>query len=350
MKVLYLFPDAREKLLERIIKGEAPTDRVYGLCELDGLGVDVCLYDSRPKGLLGHILNYFNKSGYVNIKSVSVLLKLTKCDVVVVVNDRFSTILTLVCKLSNTKIVYMDALFRRPKNLVKILCYKFNVCMSDVVILYSNYQVLNWSRFLNVGKSKFKVLPYTIDTDFYKATHNYNGDRDTKPFILSVGRDQARDYGTLVEAMDGLGVNLKIVSLPYLLKGIDTNKPWIEVLESIPYAELFELYSKALLVVLPLKQWGAEYPSGIRGLLEAKAFGKMIVASYSPILDEYFPQSSSLCYVVPENVAELRHRIGSLIHTIGSVACTLSEDNEILNTKYSMDAFAVKFKELLNGL
>ena len=88
-----------------------------------------------------------------------------------------------------------------------------------------------------------------MDVDFYKR--GAIGTPPAEPsYILSFGRDLGRDYRILVEAMDGLGRDLKIVTLPYLLEGVDVEKPWIQVQQRVTYTELFSLYAGARAVVV----------------------------------------------------------------------------------------------------
>ena len=232
------------------------------------------------------------------------------------------------------------------KNRVNRLIYKMNILLSSGTVVYSNEQIDIWSNFFQISPHKFKLIPYAIDVPFYTAQTGIQ----RESFILSVGRDIARDYRTLVDAVDGLGVNLKIVSLPYLFEGFYEENSWFELLQHIPYDELFQLYRDALFVVIPLKKWGVMYPSGIRALLEAMALGKHVVASDSPVLKEYAGPEESVCYVQPENVQELRNRIVELLAKKSQIPLYQSNIKEIVQRKYNMNVFARKFGDYLSEL
>jgi len=329
------------------LAGELPSDRFYGLIELQKLGYDASFKDIRPQGPFSKLLRSINIRYGLKLPDLKTLLILPKYDVIVV-KDNFSTLLTIACRIFNKKIVYVDALFSIPRNILRKIVIKINLHFSSGIVLYSRKQMELWSKLLNVPSSRFKVLPYTIDVSFYK--NSISGKTTYEPFVLSVGRDQARDYSTLVEAMDGLGVNLKIVSLHYLLKDINLNNTWFELLEYISYERLFQLYTEALFVVLPIKKWGTEYPSGIRGLLEALELGKGVIASRSLLLEEYVRQDEGVLYVEPENVKELRQKIMSLLENPDDRIRLETRGREVVKKNYNMDVFAIAFGNYLSSL
>ena len=47
MKILYLFPHEKEGELQDVLKGLLPTDRLYGVVELQKRGYDVQFNDGR---------------------------------------------------------------------------------------------------------------------------------------------------------------------------------------------------------------------------------------------------------------------------------------------------------------
>lgn len=134
------------------------------------------------------------------------------------------------------------------------------------------------------------------------------------------------------------------------MKNIDLNKDWIEFLEYIPYERLFQLYSESLFVVLPLKNWGALYPSGIRGLLEAKMFEKAVMASFSPVLKEYLSEDDGVLYVEPENVNGLRSKIISILEDPHARRELEKKGADVIRKNYNMDVFADAFGKYLSNL
>ena len=158
-----------------------------------------------------------------------------------------------------------------------------------------------------------------------------------------------RDFGTLLAAMDGLNIDLKLVTLPYLLDGLDTARPWVEVLQRLPYDELFRLYAGALLIALPLKG-GLTYPSGIRGLLEAMALGCPTVATRTPVLEEYARAGDGVAYVTAEDVGQLRATIQRLAADTDERTRLAGQGSELVRTRYNMDVFGRALESYLQTL
>lgn len=215
MHILYLSRKPREEIYQEVLARMLPSDQLYGIVELQQHGYDVNFKSIYPQGFFSNIANFLYNKYEIILSDLSTLLTLRKYDVIVV-HSTFSTLVTLACKLFNKKVVYLDALFSPPKNIARKILYKLNLTLSDGIIVYSQSQLELWSNLFNISTNRFKVIPYTIDISFYEISDTYK--TNAQPFVLSVGRDQARDYETLVKAMEGLGVNLKIVTLPYLEK------------------------------------------------------------------------------------------------------------------------------------
>jgi glycosyltransferase involved in cell wall biosynthesis len=347
MRILYLFWHSVEDTYRQFISGEIPSDHMYGAIEIKKLGYDLSFMDYRPKGLLGYLFGFINNKYGFRMACLKAILALRNYDIIVV-RGTFSTILTIACKVFNKKIVYLDALYTIPQNWLRKLILKMNMKYATGIVVFSKTQIKLWSKLFNISPSRFKFLPYTIDVSFYKYSDSDNS--FSRPYILSVGRDMARDYKTFVEAVIGLGVDVKIVSIPYLMRDVNLSNPAIEFLEYIPYNKLFDLYSKALFVVIPLKRWGIVYPSGIRALHEALKFRKCVIASHSPILEEYVKHEEGVLYVDPENAQELRKTIMSLLQDSKRRLMLEKKTEGIIEKKYNMDVFATEFGNYLSGL
>lgn len=347
MRILYIYGAPVDETLREITNGELPSDRMFGFIELKKYGYDIGFIDSKPRGFLKNILVKLNSRFGINIKELRTLRAVRKFDVIVV-NDRFSTVLTLACRFFNKKIVYIDTLFYLPKNKYNKVLYKINLKLISGVVVYSKEQAKLWSKLYNIPIDKFVFIPYSIDVPFYKSDNSVK--RTSRPFILSVGRDIARDYRTLVEAVDGLQVDLKVVSLPYLFKDVNCDHPWLEILEYISYEQLFQLYTEALFVVIPLKKWGIVYPAGIRGLTEAMALNKGVIVSYSPILEEYAGRGEGVLFFDAENASDLRKKILQLLHNKELLRELEKNVQGVVEEKYNMELFASKFGNYLTGL
>jgi len=347
MRLLYLYPWPVEESLRKYSAGSIASDRLYGLIELRKRGFSVDCATMHTNGPFKKWIGRINRMFGLNIVNPKTLLKLLPYDTIIV-KDGYSTLMTLACFLVRKRIVYVDALFRIPQNpLRKFLCY-INIRLASGTVVYSKTQMKIWAQLFTVPSRRLKVMPYCMDVSFYaaNASHPYAA----KPYILSVGRDIGRDYPTLTEAVKGLDIHVKIVSLRHLLGDNDACGANVELLEYIPDEILFKLYREAVLVVLPLKKWATQYPSGIRGLFEALHFGKCVIASRSPVLEEYFRNGDGVVYVAPENGAELRKAIQRLLDNPGDRSRLENRAAGIIQKKYNMDVFADRLGRYLQSL
>lgn len=347
MRILYLYLNPIEEKLRQILEGEVPSNHLYGLVELQKLGYNVSFKDSIPKGLLSKLIVFFNEKFGFCIKDFNTLINLKNYDVIVV-KGPFSTSVTIACRLFNKKIVYLDSLLRIPKSPLRKIIYKINMNLSNGIIVNSRSQMELCSKSFNVPLTRFKFIPFAIDVSFF--AYQNKAKTTAENFILSVGQDQARDYNMLVEAMNGLGIGLKIVTIPALLKDINLKNPYVEVLERLTYKQLFQLYADAQFVVIPIKKWGTAYSSGTTSLLEAKLLGKAVIASYSPPMMEYLGQGDGVIYVAPEDTNKFRQTIIKLLENPEEIIKLENRGAEIVRKNYNMDLFAISFGNYLSSL
>jgi glycosyltransferase involved in cell wall biosynthesis len=303
VSILYLFPHPMASTLADVDAGVAPTERMYGLIELRLSGYRVAICDTRFTGLLGGLRSRLRRVG-VFLLDWNTIRQIARHDVVIVKDD-FSLLATLVAKMLRKRIVYLDAMFNLPRRSWRRLTARWNIAAADAVLAYSRNQIDLWSRGLGVAPERFNFVPYTEDTAFYSPVST-SGSHE--PYILSVGRDVGRDFTTLVEAVRGTGLRLKLVTLPYLLPEGASHESFIEVRERVSYQELFELYANAAIVVVPLGE-ALFYPSGIRAVLEAALLGKATIATFTPVLEEYMTADQDITYVPPRDVEQLRAAI-----------------------------------------
>lgn len=347
MRILYLYLNPMEEKYNKILRGELPSNHLTGYVELQKLGYDISFNDSQLRGPFKKIIGLINKLFSFNLKDLKLLLSLKKYDVVVV-KGPFSTSVTITCRLFGKKIVYLDTILRNPENKLRQIIYKINLHLASGTIMFSEYQMRLCSEIFKVPLSCFKLIKFSIDMPFFKKA---NIDCPAvKPFILSVGQDLARDYRVLIESLCGLNVDLKIVTLPYLVENLDINNKNIEILNNLTYEQLFLLYAESIFVVLPLKKWGTGYSSGTTSLLEAKALGKAVISTYSPPLVEYLKEGEGVVYVGSEDVSSLRQTIKRLLENKTECDALGNKGEDFVRENYNIEGFASSFGKYLSSL
>ena len=129
--------------------------------------------------------------------------------------------------------------------------------------------------------------------------------------MLAAGRDAARDYRTLAEALAGTGHRAVVVCSRANLEGV-TLPPEVEVRFDVPPATLRDLYARATVVVVPTRGDGDPVGSDCSGTLvtlDALAMGRPVVVTARASVPEYVTPGVHVTTVPAGDVAALRAAI-----------------------------------------
>jgi glycosyltransferase involved in cell wall biosynthesis len=137
---------------------------------------------------------------------------------------------------------------------------------------------------------QIQLIPYQIDTAFWSqdayetqlAKENRIRPVPEKPYICSAGLE-CRDYGTLIKAIEGLDIELKLAVGSHWSNttgaGLEGELPSNVKVKFYNYTELRELYANAALVVVPTRD--VDHAAGITVILEAMGMGKTVISTRS---------------------------------------------------------------------
>ncbi len=151
---------------------------------------------------------------------------------------------------------------------------------------------------------------YGVDTAFFRP-----GDASAMKLVLSAGCSH-RDYETLVEAMQGLDVTLRIAAdslwrpAPAGVEqaALPSN---VQVRSAGDYVGLRALYEAASFVVVPLHP--ARHACGYAVIAEAMAMGKAVITTRTKAPSDLVVDGQTGLYVEPGDVAGLRTAIRQLL-------------------------------------
>ena len=301
-RILFLYPHKTTAILKEIESGKAPSDRLYGFIELRQREWNVMISDARWSGALAHWRKKLKH--FLEIPNLGTFYDMIHTDVILVKDD-FSLTLSMQAKILRKQIIYLDAMFELPKGLLRKWAAAINLRLSDKILCYSEQQSKHWTDVFRLPRPYFTVLPYCVDIDFYPQVRRKI---DEPPFIFAIGRDVGREYVTLLEVARRLGVNLKLVTRPYLLPPKANDSHWLQVYDHIDYAQLFDLYARAAVVVVPIKK-GINYPSGIRAVLEGIILGVPTVATATPVLKDYLDGDDDVLFAEAEDIDSLTKQV-----------------------------------------
>jgi hypothetical protein len=155
-------------------------------------------------------------------------------------------------------------------------------------------------------------IPFGVDETFWTPAAAVAGGED---YVLSIGNDPQRDYGTLAAAWQPDFPWLKIVTR----QGVSASDGDIEIISgdgphhSLTDTDIRNLYRGARFVVLPLRQ--TTQPSGQSACLQAMACGKAVILSDTAGLwDRSVIRDGETCFLVrSESPGDLRRLVEQLL-------------------------------------
>lgn len=284
-------------------------------------------------------------------------------------------VLALLLKLSRTRRpLMMIGHWITPRK--KAFLFKWLKVHSHITTLFvhSSTQYNKGIDRMGIPAKRLQLLPYQVDTEFWK-TENASPSIDQKPYICTAGLE-FRDYPTLIEAVRGLEVEVKIGAASHWSKrknsALEVNLPDNVNVQSYNYTELRDLYTGSRFVVVPL--YDVDFQAGITVILEAMAMGKAVIVTRSEgqgdtIVDQrkltrdgiFSPTGGKFtelfggseiegvagptgCYVTPGSVPEMRRAIQHLLDHPEEASAMGARGRRTVETLMSVEQFAARIR------
>jgi glycosyltransferase involved in cell wall biosynthesis len=307
-RVAYVFPNSRRELIAQCAAGEAPDTHLLGLNHLERFGI----HAEAREPTLDVRAPWVPTRARWHLREVALPWELRDVDAI------FTPLANL---------IPLSARLRRGRPPVLVYNFGLNTILrrgSAARRRFLEASLRQTFRVACLGPSqRDELLGLTgIDPEHVAvALHGVDDvffappEESRERLVIAIGRDLARDYATLVEAVRPLDTRVVFVVLRRNLEGIAV-PPNVEVRERIPYADLRDLYRRASVAVVALR--GAEFPfgsegSGVSAMLEAQASGTALVASDRPIVRDYLRDGETGLLVPPEDPGALREAIVRLL-------------------------------------
>ncbi|MCB8987622.1 MAG: glycosyltransferase family 4 protein [Ardenticatenaceae bacterium] len=190
----------------------------------------------------------------------------------------------------------------------------------DIFFVYSAWQKQFIEQRWHVPGDRVVLTPFMVDDAFFAPAEagkiddllGLNG--QNKPIICAVGLE-FRDYPTLMQAVNGLDVQVVIAAASPWSKREDTTAdqeiPDNVLVRRFTQYELRELYAQSAFLVMPL--YNVNFQAGVTALLEAMAMEKAVICSRTPGQTDVVVEGETGIYVPPEDPAALRAAISELL-------------------------------------
>ncbi len=330
--------------------GEGPTDFFYGAVELARVGHEVGVFDAVAE-TDSRVATGLNVGlGW------SAPVRLRGGDVVAVGRlleelNRFDVVIGAATATAMALGVW-ERLGWLRRRVVGIHCGMVNHPLAGVRLASSRWALRNQRCVLFAESEREEmdrrfgvesvVNAFGVDVDFWGRGGVEGGGGG---YVLAVGNDARRDYATLVEAVRGMDVPVKILtnrSLPENLPGNVEHLRGSWRRSAVSDADLRELYRGARVVVVPLVN--AVQPAGQSVALQAMAAGRTVVMTRTRGLwtGEDFRDGEHLRLVPPGDVAALRR-------ALSSPALAAGAGRERVRERGTMAAFAERLEDVLGS-
>lgn len=346
MNAAFVYPNPRGALLQAVAEGNAPDTNLLGQNHLSSFGIDSVVYDSilrrrsHPPGLI-HRLTWYGRE-------LTLPWELRHVDVIC---TPLGTLLPLAARARRRPRVvvisyHLGAAYARAGPARRRLQRLAASSAAHIVCISSE-----GSRMLieEVGVDPVRVSTATLGVDERYWTPTPAA-RDG--YVLTVGRDLARDYATFAVAMRGLPVRGIVVAKEENLRGI-TLPPNVEARVNVDPAEVRELYAGAGCVVVPVQEerrrTGTEN-SGTIALLEAMAAGRPTIVTERRFLADYVEPGRTALTVPAENPEALRTSITELLDAPARADALARAGRRAVEDRHTTRHFAERIARVLRNL
>lgn len=299
MKAAFIYPNPRADVLRAWERGDAPDGPLLGQNHMAEAGIDAFVHDPALGG-----------TGRVSwhLRELTLPWELGRADVAVTPLYRLfpsaarlrRSLKTVVFNYGFNVMLRHAPRLRRSAEAAALHSPSRILCVAEA----QRMQLLELTR---LRAERVDVLRLGTDAAFFTPASE---ERVDESFVLAVGKDFARDYGTLVAALGCSDVRVHLACHPRNLVGVELTETFTQALHEPP--ALRDLYARAACVVLP--QYRDDHPHGTEGgglsaLLEAMAMAKPIIASDRMVIREYVTDGESALLVPPEDPELLRSAV-----------------------------------------
>jgi len=319
MKILFAYNRPRKNVWDAMRNGLVPDEHLYGFDHFLRIGLNVEFTDDvfgkSKSNVFFKILNdALSRRGRFVGFALSRAFELEKIasryDLIVAWGDSTALPLLMLRRFGRVKkpIIYssvglawllmhrrwLDSFYRA---IVQEASAVVHYGWAEGDVLKGRFKLPDW---------KVKFMPFCVDVDFFEeiAAQGISSDGD----IIALGRDPQRDWGTLFKAVDGLGIEVKLICSKDAIKNLNVPKE-IKWMPEVPFWKLKEVLGSAKAIVLPVKE--NPYTAATITALEAMAAGRAVVVSKTKAIEQgyEFESDRNIVAVKPSDAGGLREAI-----------------------------------------
>lgn len=198
-----------------------------------------------------------------------------------------------------------------------------------------------------IPADRIEVVHWHVDHRFF---HPQAGAAGQGRRICSAGM-ASRDYATLLQATQGLDVELKIAAdSPWFQSALNVTpesaEPNAEIRSFGTHSALRDLYASSRFVVVPLLD--VDRAAGISVILEAMSMGKAVIATRTSSPDDLIVDGRNGFHVKPGDSAELRQRMQHLLDHPDEAERMGCEGRRMVEEHFTIEGYIDRLREAID--
>jgi glycosyltransferase involved in cell wall biosynthesis len=345
-RVTFVYPNSRTALVERVARGEAPDTSLLGQNHLAEYGIEARIHNpslrriDRRAGLV-HRITW-------NAREVGLPWELGKTELTC---TPLARVFPLAARLRGGPPVllisyHLCATYERSSVAARHL-KRASLRSAAAIVCISEAGRTRLIELTGVDPARVHVAALGVDDHYWRA-------QPPAPdgYVLTVGRDLARDYATFVRALAGLERKVMLVAKHENLRGVEVPAN-VDVRLDISPAEVRDLYAGAACVVVPIHAEGHRHGtenSGTIALLEAMATARPVVVTERSTLADYVRPDETALTVPPEDPDALREAVSRVLAGAEAAAQLGASARRAVEERFTTAAFAGRLADVIGSL
>jgi glycosyltransferase involved in cell wall biosynthesis len=347
VRVAFVYANPRDELVAAVDRGDAPDTGLLGQNHLAEHGIDAWIHRPllrrrRPASRVVHRLTWLGREMAVpwelGARADAVCTPLgTLLPLAARLRGRPRTIVFNIS--SCTALDRLDAARRR--------LLAASLRSASAIVCFAEAQRQRLLNQIHADPELVHVALLGVDERFHRPTP-----APDDGYVLAVGRDLGRDYGTFTEALrqlDRLGV---LVASERNIVGVEL-PPNVELRVDVTPLELRRLYEGAACVVVPTRvedfRYGADC-SGQTVMLDAMASGRAVVVTERSTLRDYVDEGRTALTVPAAEPSKLAAAIARLLDDPALRAELGAAARRRVEERHTTREFGARIAKLIWGL
>jgi glycosyltransferase involved in cell wall biosynthesis len=215
----------------------------------------------------------------------------------------------------------------------------------DRILAYATSEERHMLDVLRIPAAKVQRIFFHADQRFFTPS-----EAPTEPRLVCGAGQLLRDYDTLIDAVDGLGIRLEIAAgSPWIAKALSPRRslPTYVKWDRLGRPALRDMYARAALAVVPIFE--NDYQTGIATILEMMSMGKCIVASRTRGQTDTIRDGETGVYVPPGDVGAMRRAIERLLANPDEAARIGRNARRFIEEEASLDHFVARVADAVRA-